>query len=102
MDETGHIFEPLDARRRAWENRVLQYSRDANYISPEQYDRITEAVKNHLPLSRIQEPDAFSGNSKSSGSILKKFYGSETDILDPFVQTFKNAELLIRKQMPIR
>lgn len=89
-------FEAINQRRIDFGNRVIDYAGEAGLFSDNQIARMKELNQKSFPFYRVQDPDVFTGKV-SGGSALKRIYGSDKQILDPILSTYKNVEMLIRK-----
>jgi len=98
VDEGQDKFEEINQRRVDFENRVLDFANAKGLISDDSLSAIKEANQNHIPLNRVQDPDFYTGKVRG-GSAIKKIYGSDLNILDPILQTYKNTESIIKKAM---
>lgn len=89
-------FEDVNQRRIGFENRVMDYAREKGLFSQEQIDAIKSTNEQHLPFNRAFEPDFFTGDTKG-GAAIKEIVGSERNLVDPILQTYKNTEMLIKR-----
>lgn len=98
VDATAGKFEATNQRRIAFSNRVLEYARDKGLFSQDQINAMNEANPNYSPSNRVMEADDFTGKVPG-GSAVKKIYGSEKNIVDPILQTYKNTEAIIKRSL---
>ena len=81
----------------AYQDEVLNYLRDSDYLSDEQYELIKKMNENYVPFYRIQD-EAGGGRKGGSGKSmadlwnpLKRMKGSTREIIDPLESIVKNT-----------
>lgn len=72
-----------------FQNDHLKYLRDAGVVSEDLYNQSLEQNKNYVPFNRMQEGGA--GGRKSAAAPIKKIFGSDLQLTDPFEQIIKNT-----------
>jgi Large polyvalent protein associated domain 38/ADP-Ribosyltransferase in polyvalent proteins len=90
-------FRPVFQRLVDYQDRVLNYLRDAGVVSLEAYDAIKEANKSYVPFFRLMEddPNGPIGSSKNLKNPIKTFKGSEKIVIDPIESIIKNTYLYV-------
>jgi len=78
-----------------FQNKALEYARDAGVISTKSYKAMLEAGKSYVSLSRVLDPET-TGKSAGKSKPLKSLKGSEKMIQDPFVSMIENTEALLK------
>ena len=81
----------------AYQDEVLNYLRDSEYLNDEQYELIKKMNENYVPFYRIQ--DETGGGRKGGGgktmadlwNPVKKMKGSAREIIDPLESIVKNT-----------
>ena len=81
----------------SYNDRLLQYARDAGMLSSDQYDRIREMNKDYVPFYRVMEPTSGGGKGGSGKTMadlfspVKRMKGSGREIIDPLESIIKNT-----------
>lgn len=95
-------YNPIAKELDGYQDRVLQYYRDAGMLSNNQYKAIKEKNLFYIPWHRIAHPESEKGRGRVSGGgklqakqVVKKFKGSAADIVDPLESIVKNTYSLI-------
>jgi len=98
VKQHGAKYKKVAKRFYAFENRVLEYGRDAGILSAEAYTKITEVNKHHVSLKRIFEIVDEVGAKKPGGKLgsLKAFKGSDKMAQDPLLSTLENTLEIIK------
>jgi len=96
VDTYRPAFEAINERRIKFGERVLDWAAAKGLFSEGQVEAMKEANKYHIPFNRAFETNEMTGTVKS-GAALKKIFGSEREIIDPILQTYKNVEMLIKR-----
>lgn len=96
VDAGKKTYEDVNQRRIDFGNRVLDWAQGKGLFSESQASAMKEANKSYIPFNRAFEADEFTGTVKS-GSALKEIFGSERDIVDPILQTYKNVEMIVKR-----
>ena len=85
----------------AYQDQVLRYLVDSNYLSEKQYEAIKEMNQNYVPFYRVMEESAPGGTGGSGKSMVdlwdpvKRMKGSTREIVDPLESIFKNTYTFI-------
>ena len=95
-------YNPIAKELDGYQDRVLQYYRDAGMLSNSQYKAIKEKNLFYVPWYRIAHPENEKGRGRvsSAGKLqakqaVKRFKGSAADIVDPLESIVKNTYSLI-------
>lgn len=90
-------YEAASKEMVAFQNRNIEYARDAGILSKESYEAIKEAGKSYIPFARVLEPDGgMPGGKQGKSSSLKLFTGSEKKIQSPLLSVLENTESLVK------
>lgn len=89
-------LEPVAKRFTEFEQRILDYGRDAGLFTEEGVKAMKAAHENHASLARLMDEDPLTGQ-RSKGSPVKKFKGnSERLVLDPVKTAVENMSAIVR------
>lgn len=95
--EENPQFEGIKNELVEFENRNLKYLRDSGVISDADFNNFVELNKSYLPIARIFDDVAQKDMPKSKAGFLKKFMGSDRNIVDPIQTLIQNTEVLFKK-----
>jgi hypothetical protein len=85
-----------------WNDRLLDLASD--FFTPEQMDRIRKMNQNYVPFQRVIETADYVQAGRGAeaqqklvnvGRPVKRMFGSEADIIDPFESMIRNAYTII-------
>lgn len=87
----------------AWQDSVLQYARDAGFLSDDALERIRELNQNYVPFHRLYEVAANEaplvgmglGKGLQANNPIKSIKGSQREIVDPFQTMIRNMASVI-------
>lgn len=89
-------FDPIQRRLVDYRGRVLDYMTDSGIFNEGQRKAMDTLNKEHVPFYRIQEPDPVTGKIAGQGKGVKRITGSDLQIKDPIVSTFKDTDMMIK------
>lgn len=78
-----------------FQNRNLQYLRDAGVLSEKSFQAMVEAGKSYIPFSRLLGEEA-AGGKGGKPSSLKRIKGSDAKIQSPILSILENTEAVMK------
>lgn len=94
----GHEFEQSFQRIVSWNDRVMQYAKDAGLISEESHNNIKRGSKDYIPLMVEQDFDEWTGKLKGQDGGLYKAMdeGSQKQKTNPIEQMMRNGMRVVK------
>lgn len=96
-DQQFTKYQQLAEGTRQFQNKLLKEWKDVGGLSDESYNAIVASNQKYTPLNRIMddlEADGFvagMSNINQKSQVIKKFKGSDRDIIDPLESMLKNT-----------
>lgn len=89
----GKVFAEL----KEYQDKSLQYIRDAGLLTPEAYEAMKEANRDYVPFYRVMDTEGTKGVGKGfqARNPVKGIKGSERRIVDPIESIIKNTYLYL-------
>lgn len=93
VKETKATFEPVMRELVEYQNRITNYLRASGVLSVDAYNAMLEANKSYVPFYRVLEEQTKNGmgSGLNTRNPIKRFKGSERDIIDPIESIIKNT-----------
>lgn len=104
LTEANDVVASGDPKYRAamqglidYQDRVLNYLRDAGVVSVEAYDAIKDANKSYVPFFRLMDnqPSGVTGNGRNVRNPVMRITGSERNVVDPIESIIKNTYMYV-------
>jgi hypothetical protein len=97
VEELGDKFGESVAQYDLYTDSILQFAVDSGLISPEHYIQIKKDSNDYAPLLRVMdlEPKTAGGKGFQASQVIKRFVGSEREIIDPLESTVRLTYALV-------